>query len=372
MRKHLAVIPIAILISAGMTSRAIAHRHTCFGRPATIVGSGSPDMIEGTAADDVIVGLGGDDYINAGTGADLVCGGAGDDHVMGTTMEDPSGAAVPDNHHDRFAGGPGDDDIQGEYGDDLLVGGRGHDVLEEWVDGDLSGNDRLVGGPGNDTLVGGDGIDEMHGGNGLDVIGFQTADGSGVTANLAGGHATGPDGAETFTTIEGAIGSPFRDDVKGSKGPNRYTPGGGEDVFYGRGGDDLYRESGKRVKGAGEIFFAGRGDDTFRAYPRTRVPVRADLRTGWIRGHGSDGTTGLENVTGTRGDDVLKGNDYPNVLVGKGGADLILGRSGRDRLSGAGRRGDVDTLDGGGDRDTCFKGERLESCEVTGRFPHPR
>ncbi len=74
---------------------------TCFGKKATIVGSG---LINGTSGDDVIVGSAVADVINAGDGNDRVCGLEGNDSLRGELGDD------------RADGGPGNDRILGHVG----------------------------------------------------------------------------------------------------------------------------------------------------------------------------------------------------------------------------------------------------------------
>ena len=67
------------LLAGQLNSPAGAHGRvpTCFGKPATILGTQQSDRIQGTAGDDVIVGLKGRDYIEGNGGDDLICGGPG-------------------------------------------------------------------------------------------------------------------------------------------------------------------------------------------------------------------------------------------------------------------------------------------------------
>jgi hypothetical protein len=58
-------------------------RPSCFGQPATKVGTEARNGIRGTRRADVIVGLGGNDRISARGGNDLVCGGPGNDVIVG-------------------------------------------------------------------------------------------------------------------------------------------------------------------------------------------------------------------------------------------------------------------------------------------------
>lgn len=80
---------------------------TCFGQPATRVGTPGNDVLFGTPGRDVIVGLGGNDIIFGLAGNDLLCGGEGQDTLFG---------------------GTGDDGVDGGSGRDILFGNRGKDT----------------------------------------------------------------------------------------------------------------------------------------------------------------------------------------------------------------------------------------------------
>ncbi|HEY5988144.1 MAG TPA: hypothetical protein VIV12_17485 [Streptosporangiaceae bacterium] len=94
-----------------LSAPAQAAVPTCFGKPATIVGTNGNDSIRGTSLPDVIASLGGADLVHALAGNDLVCGGDGSDIV--------------------FDG----------YGSDAIDGGNGVDTVYLCPDGAL---DRLV------------------------------------------------------------------------------------------------------------------------------------------------------------------------------------------------------------------------------------
>ena len=55
--------------------------YSCFGEPATILGTDGDDEIELTPDRDVLVALGGNDRIERASGTDLVCAGDGDDSI---------------------------------------------------------------------------------------------------------------------------------------------------------------------------------------------------------------------------------------------------------------------------------------------------
>ena len=102
---------------AGSGGQPQAVRRTCFGQPATIVGTGGRDVIRGTRGPDVIAALGGADRVRAAGGNDIVCGGRGRDRLRG-------GRGI-----DALFGGGGRDRLVGGGGPDRCRGGRGHDLL---------------------------------------------------------------------------------------------------------------------------------------------------------------------------------------------------------------------------------------------------
>jgi Ca2+-binding RTX toxin-like protein len=150
---------------------------TCYGLPATMVGTPADDVIYGTNGSDVIVGLGGNDVIYGGGGNDVVCGNGGNDTLYG------------DN---------GDDTLLGGYGNDVLDSGSGDDTLEGGT-----GDDTLEGGTGDDTLFGGDGLDGLYGQDGDDIV-----NGGDGNDSLAGNNGddtlTGGAGADSFSGGQGS------------------------------------------------------------------------------------------------------------------------------------------------------------------------
>ena len=125
--------------------------HTCFGEPATIVGTPGDDDIRSDIDTDVVVGLAGVDRL----GGRLVCGGKdGDGELVGF----------------RVNGGPGDDwEIFLDTTGDLAIGGPGHD---RFFDRGLAGEPTQVwrGGTGSDRLtMGGGPEDVFYGGAGNDM-----------------------------------------------------------------------------------------------------------------------------------------------------------------------------------------------------------
>jgi Ca2+-binding RTX toxin-like protein len=77
---------VAVVLFSGLllplSGTAQAATPTCFGVPATIVGTSGNDVIHGTNGNDVIAALGGADAVHGRGGNDLVCGGSGTDTLF--------------------------------------------------------------------------------------------------------------------------------------------------------------------------------------------------------------------------------------------------------------------------------------------------
>src|ERR1700752_924634 len=78
---------LCVFFTSGVSPAASA-RPTCFGDPATIVGTPGDDRIRGTNQPDVIVARGGNDVVRGRGGHDRICAGRGEDEVHGGTAED--------------------------------------------------------------------------------------------------------------------------------------------------------------------------------------------------------------------------------------------------------------------------------------------
>ncbi len=167
--------------------------------------------------------------------------------------------------------------------DDFLVGTSDDDSISG-----LGGNDTLNGGLGNDTLDGGDGIDYA----------IYTNSAGPVTVNLAAGTAIGADGNDSLISIEGAVGSNFRD------------------VLVGGTGDDL-------LDGGLELDAV--------SYDNASGPVIVNLATGIVSGGaGNDTLISIEAIFASGFNDTLIGGTGNDFLIGKAGDDFLDGGDGFD------------------------------------------
>jgi Ca2+-binding RTX toxin-like protein len=213
------------------------------------------------------------------------------------------------------------------------------------------GDNVLNGGPGNDILEGRGGADTLNGGSGFDFASYESSPGAvtvrlpGVGADAQTAIASGADATgDTFSSIEGLVGSRFADHLTGNSLNNVLVGGLGSDILDGKDGIDTADYSTDHI-----LDFGFLGDNIDSA---DRVVVNLGLNgaqgTGAefkvIPGSGGqafsqvsvDTLISIENVTGTAGPDSIVGNEQDNVLDGRGGNDLIDGGFGNDVLIGGG------------------------------------
>jgi uncharacterized repeat protein (TIGR01451 family) len=208
--------------------------------------------------------------------------------VIGTPG--PDTMASPSTSRAVLCGLGGTDTLTGLSGNDQLYGGDGNDTLNGGA-----GNDVLTGGPGDDAIDGG-----SHNTGGADRISFADARSSMVVnmgqlhawddTEVAGDAAVGYD---AFVGVEGAIGSPFSDQLLGGAGSDRLEGVGGADLLYGYGGNDQL-----------------------------------------------DGGVGSDGVFGQAGSDALRGHNGDDKLTGGTGSDNLDGQAGIDTCAAGGETGD--------------------------------
>ena len=344
--------------SGTASGTADADLPTCFGQPATLVGSGGDDVIVGTAENDVIVARAGNDVVRGRGGADLVCGGRGDDRLLGGSSPLVCDDSCP--RGDRISGDEGDDRIVDRVGfHDLLLGGSGDDYLMSSPP--RGGGPCCVGRGGARTLKGGPGADQLSSERSHDD-------------DLRGGP--GPD---SLSSMSGRGNSRH---LAGGPGPDVLTVAGDGDIVIGLTAD------GDQVRSRGEIFLV-------LVYDSSPGPIEADLAAGTVRLMGAaagdvithltpvlpvmvvNGTERDDRMTGGTGDDwifALGGND---ILAGDAGGDILAGDQGNDVIDGDdgddslyGDKGDdqidggpgEDSADGGRGRDTCIYAESVSGC----------
>ncbi|WP_413220032.1 M10 family metallopeptidase C-terminal domain-containing protein [Tritonibacter mobilis] len=160
------------------------------------------------------------------------------------------------------------------------------------------------------------------------------------------------------TIIENAIGTVFRDNIKGNGSQNQLHSGRGDDTIFGMSGDDhIHGGSGNDLLLGGlgaDALDGGEGIDRAQ-YSDALSAVSVDLLHSGNNSASAAGDTftSVENLFGSGYSDTLKGDGADNWIWGWSGGDTLFGRDGDDILYGGsgndimlGGRG-ADLLDGG-------------------------
>lgn len=200
--------------------------------------------------------------------------------------------------HDVVLGTDQPDVINGQAGDDSIIGGAGADFL--------------TGGAGNDTVEGGLGDDTVSGDPaGSDWAVYSNAT-SAITINLISGRASGAQGSDSLSGLQGFIAGRGDDSLLGS-GINETLDGGlGDDTLMGGGGSSDW------------ISFLTAGGS---------VTVNLDSGLGFGFA-GNDSFAGFEGVIGSPGADSLLGSWFRDTLFGGDGNDTLAGGFASDVLNG--------------------------------------
>lgn len=376
-------------------------------------GGDGNDGIGGGGGDDKLYGGVGDDALYGGPGADLLDGGAGFDSAaysiaaQGVVADlqfastQNTGEALGDSYiaveqllgsdfSDSLRGDALNNNLRGGYGDDTLFGRDGDDALSgEWGNDTLLGDagaDTLNGGEGNDHLLGGTGGDSLDGGSGFDYAAYTYSTGPVVSdLQFAASQNRGEAQGDSYTNIEGLIGSAFSDHLSGDQNDNWLWGNGGGDYLFGRDGNDvlvgaddsdtlvgedgndtLYGNDGSDYLhgGAGaDRLFGGAGFD-YALYSFGASSVTADLQFGsentgdatgddYASVEGLVGSAFSDSLRGDMGNNYLWGEDGHDALYGRDGNDVLIGNAGNDYLIG-GNGNDMFVFGAGDGRDTIY------------------
>lgn len=387
---------VVLVAVTGLVAPPAHAAPTCFGKPATIVGTDRDDDLEGTPGRDVIWSGAGYDTVHGRGGNDLICGGDGEDRgLYGNKGNDWIDAGTSEREKPLY-GGKGDDVLVDEPGGldgQLMFGGPGDDQLQA---GDSNGTyvDVLDGGPGNDRMEqldsegifhAGPGNDVMNGGSGggdFDELILTDAPGP-IEVDMRDGTMRGW-GNDEVVELEIVMGTRFGDTVFGDEDKNFLIGGAGDDTLSGGAGRDclvggavvnylrcfkayeVAPRSGDDVLSGGDgddELTGGDGDDRFTgddgfdtaSFGASTAPVDVDLGASTATGEGSD-SIDVEAVVGSRFADTITGTDGPDLLaagtLSSARGDVLRGLGGDDTL-GAAFAGDVD---GGAGNDTASYG----------------
>ncbi|MGL1919994.1 MAG: cadherin-like domain-containing protein [Hyphomicrobiales bacterium] len=344
----------------------------------SLIGGAGNDILDGGTGVDEISGGSGDDRINGGSGADIIDGEDGEDIVLfdtataGVSVDlnlsaGSAGDALGDTYTsiENIAGSDFDDELRGDNGVNKIWGAAGNDQIFGH-----GGNDSLYGGDGEDVLYGGAGVDSYVGGAGHDRVSFKESLNA-VTASIATEVADINGTVETFTEIEGLIGSDFDDTLLGADNDNSLEGGFGNDYLSGGNGNDVYaygqnygedvvfdNRSHVGIASIDKVVFNSDispsdltltkvGDDLEITFLNLTDKLTIQKQFAWGGlGYGSydeietfefsDGTVWDANyirvtlLQGTDGDDISIGFHTPDIFLNSLGDDLLSGRDGDD------------------------------------------
>jgi Ca2+-binding RTX toxin-like protein len=195
-------------------------------------------------------------------------------------------------------------------------------------------------------MTGSWGNDNLNGGAEFDYADYLNAAGS-VTVSLLAGTATGADGNDILSGIEGLYGSQYGDTLSGDNAASNALFGnGGADALFGNGGAD-YIDGG----GGDDTLDGGAGDDNlvggsgldWVSYYGSTAAVYVDMSGASAFANGT--ATGFDLLSGI---ERAYGSIYGDYLFGSALADSLFGDMGSDVIYGFGLG---DSLDGGGDTD---------------------
>lgn len=214
-----------------------------------LAGNDGLNGLDGGGGNDTLIGLGGVDYLIGGAGNDLLNGGTGADWLFGDGGSDTAsylllgsggvtvslanpGSNTGDAAGDRYFS---IENLEGSSGGDSLVGDSNANHLAG-----VGGSDTLIGAAGDDTLDGGKRADTLDGGIGFDYASYASSN-AGLTAVLLTGFTnlnTGQAAGDSYTSIEGVIGTSQNDLLAGDNNANELIGGNGDDELIGLGGND--------------------------------------------------------------------------------------------------------------------------------------
>jgi Ca2+-binding RTX toxin-like protein len=309
--------------------------------PGIINGTPGPDVLLGTSQADAIFGLGGNDLIKGFAGNDLIDGGTGrdvadySDATGGISVDMASGSVIGD-------ASVGTDTLRSiesvrgtDFADTYVATGFNQTSPNNAQDIQIQSgiNNTFEGGGGDDIITGSSGTQASYStGNGGTQISYAHAL-DGVTVDLRAGTAHGTAagdiahvGTDTFTQVNGVVGSDFNDILSGTDSEAHV------DVFYGGKGDDT---------------IDGRNGYDFVSYYSFFNPsvvtggISVNLATGDVIGDasvGHDTLRSIELVRGTQYNDTYTAVGYGapgalnvsdtgtfNQFEGMGGNDTITG-----------------------------------------------
>lgn len=207
---------------------------------ATVDGTNGDDTLYATATKSVLHGLDGNDTLIAISGDNTLHGGKGHDSYVLHSAQDKVVELA----------GEGIDTVKAGFSYSLtdhvenlmLTGTAAINGIGNALDNAITGNGAanvLNGGAGDDRLTGGAGADTLIGGDGFDFAAYGTATQGVKVDMIATSLNTGDARGDSYSTVEGLIGSEFGDWIAADHNANTLLGGAGDDYLAARSGNDI-------------------------------------------------------------------------------------------------------------------------------------
>ncbi len=371
----------------------------------SVTGSAFNDTLIGNASNNFLVGSGGGDILNGGDGADYASYSISTSAVT-ASLANPSintGDAAGDTYIsiERLAGSAFNDVLTGDAGNNTPARERrdGHPrwwrrirlciirrkssigvtvslanpslntgeaigdtyISIEAISGSVF-DDTLIGNTGDNQLQGGgESETTLNGGAGTDVASYSNAT-SGITVSLANSAInTGEAAGDTYSSIEGLIGSGFGDVLVGTSGNNTLIGNGAATA-----------SSAVPATATPSTATPRRRSSTVQSISPT-TPIRAwqgltqGITVNWAAGTvtgqaaiiGTDQLIGIESVFGTQFNDVFDATGY--TIASQAAGDFASGNNPYQYIRGGGGN---DTITGNGNTEIDYQ-DATSSVTVT-------